>query len=90
MWIHDGKDSNGAENNGTDASQDVTIRVTNLDEAGEITLSPDQPHIGTQISAVVEDLDGSVSGEVWRWERSADMRDWSAIAEATFSLIHAG
>ena len=30
----------------------------------------------------MEDLDGSVSGEVWRWERSADMRDWSAIAEA--------
>ena len=83
VWIHDGKDSNGAENNGTDASQDVTIRVTNVGEAGEITLSPEQPHIGTQLSAVVEDLDGSVSGEVWRWERSADMRDWSAIAEAT-------
>ena len=60
----------------------MTIRLTNLDEAGEITLSPDQPHIGTQLSAVVEDLDGSVSGEVWRWERSADMSDWSAIAEA--------
>ena len=83
VWIHDGKDSNGAENNGSDASQDVTIRVTNVGEAGEITLSPDQPHIGTQLSAVVEDLDGSVSGEVWRWERSADMRGWSAIAEAT-------
>ena len=35
-----------------------------------------------QLSVVLDDLDGSVSGEVWRWERSADMRDWSAIAEA--------
>ena len=82
VWIHDGKDSNGAENNGTDASQDVTIILTNVGEAGEITLSPDQPHIGTQLLAIVEDLDGSVSGEVWRWARSADMSDWSAIAEA--------
>ena len=82
VWIHDGKDSNGAENNGIDASQDVTIILTNVGEAGEITLSPDQPHIGTQLSAIVEDLDGSVSGEVWRWERSTDMSDWSAIAEA--------
>ena len=82
VWVHDGKDFNGAENNGTDASQDVIIRLTNLDEAGEITLSPDQPHIGTQLLAVVEDSDGSVYGEVWRWERSADMRGWSAIAEA--------
>ena len=40
VWIHDGKDSNGAENNGTDASQDVTIILTNVGEAGEVTLSP--------------------------------------------------
>ena len=48
-----------------------------------LTFSSDQPYIGGSINAVVDDLDGSVSGEVWRWERSADMRDWSAIAEAT-------
>ena len=83
MWVHDGKDSDGAEYNGTDASQYVTIRLTNLDEAGMVTFSSDQPYIGGPLNAVANDLDGSVSGEVWRWERSADMSDWSSIAEAS-------
>ena len=83
VWVHDGKDSDGNPYNGTDASQYVTIRVTNLDEAGMLTFSSDQPHIGTQLSTVVNDPDGGVSGEVWKWERSSDMSDWSAIAEAS-------
>ena len=86
VWVHDGKDQDGAPYNGTDAYQDVIITLTNVDEAGELTLSPDQPHIGTELSAAVDDGDGSVSGEVWGWERSADMSDWSAIAEASSAL----
>ena len=83
VWVHDGKDSDGAEYNGTDASQYMTIRVTNLDEAGMLIFSSDQPYIGGSLNAVVSDPDGGVSGEEWRWERSADMSDWSAIAEAS-------
>ena len=82
VLVHDGKDSNGAENNGTDASQDVTIRVTNVGEAGELSLSPEQPYVGGPLNAVVNDPDGGISGEVWRWARSADMSDWISIAEA--------
>ena len=83
VWVHDGKDSDGNPYNGTDASQCVTIRVTNVDEAGILSLSSDQPHVGRPLNAVVDDPDGSVSGETWKWERSADMSDWSAIAEAS-------
>ena len=90
VWIHDGKDSNGAENNGTNAFQDVTISLTNVDEAGEITLSPDQPHIGTQLSAVVGDLDGSVSGEVWEVGALRGHERLERRCGGDFSLIHAG
>ena len=92
VWVHDGKDSDGAVYNGTDASQYVTIRVINVDEAGELTLSSDQPYIGGPLNAVVDDGDGSASGEVWKWERSADMSDWSVIngaASASYTPVEA-
>ena len=92
VWVHDGKDSDGAEYNGTDASQYVTIRLTNLDEAGMLTFSSDQPYVGGSLNAVVSDPDGGVSGEVWKWERSADMSDWSVIngaASASYTPVEA-
>ena len=83
VWVHDGKDSDGDEYNGTDASQYVTIRLTNLDEAGMLTLSSDQPYIGGPLNVVVSDPDGVVSGEEWTWERSSDMSAWSAVNGAS-------
>ena len=61
----------------------MTISLTNLDEAGELSLSSTQPHVGTPLEAEVSDLDGSVSGEAWRWERSSDMSAWSVISGAS-------
>ena len=81
--VHDGRSSSGSEYNGIDAYKDVTISLTNLDEAGELSLSSTQPHVGTPLEAGVSDLDGSVSGEAWRWERSADMSAWSVISGAS-------
>ena len=92
MWVHDGKDSGGAEYNGIDASQYVTIRLTNVDEAGMLTFSSDQPYVGGTLNAVVNDLDGGVSGEVWMWERSANMSAWSVIngaASAFYTPVEA-
>ena len=81
--VHDGKDFNGNEDAGIDATMNVTISLTNLDEAGEVSFSSDHPHIGTPLSAGVSDPDGGVSVLKWKWERSADGGAWSLIEAAT-------
>ena len=48
----------------------VTITVTNVDEDGAVTFLPTQPKAGTLLTATLEDLDGSVSGETWEWSKS--------------------
>ena len=47
----------------------VTITVTNEEEPGEVTLSSVQPQVDTLLKATLTDPDGSVSGEMWTWER---------------------
>ena len=51
-------------------SRNVTVRVTNVDEAGTVTLSRVQPQVGISISASLTDLDGTPSGVTWRWATS--------------------
>ena len=56
-----------------DVTYDVTIEVTDVDEPGEITFSPDEvPEPGVPITATHADPDGSVSGRSWQWQRSED------------------
>ena len=50
---------------------DVTISVTNLDEAGAVTLSSDPPRVGTALTASLSDPDGTVSNVTWQWSSSA-------------------
>ena len=51
----------------------VTIRVTNVEEAGSIALTPaGAPEVGTSITATLTDPDGGVTGESWQWQRSSD------------------
>ena len=83
VWIQDGKDSDGEPYNANDDFQDMEIILANLDEPGVISFSSDQPQIGTMLSAVLDDGDGSVTGEMWKWELSADMSEWTAIAGAS-------
>ena len=47
----------------------VTVMVTNVDEAGTLTLSTLQPRVGTPLTATLTDIDGAVSDVVWMWER---------------------
>ena len=61
----------------------MTINVTNVDEDGAMTLSPEQPKIGTELTAALTDADGGVSDASWRWERSQDNMTWTAISGAT-------
>ena len=51
------------------ASHDVTVRVTNMDEPGVVSLSSEQPTVGDQLTATLEsDPDGGVVLPVtWSW-----------------------
>ena len=62
------------------AAVDVTVTVTNIDEAGTVTLSTDQPPARAEITAALTDPDEGVSGAVWQWERSSDGNTgWAGI-----------
>ena len=58
----------------------VTITVNNLDEEGTVTLSSDQPRVGTELTATLVDPDGTVSGVTWQWDRSDGNGGYSNIS----------
>ena len=84
--VHDGKDADGNADTTVDDTITVTIGVTNVDEPGAVALSPAQPVVGTALTATLIDLDGSVSGETWKWERSPDQTTWAEISGAASAI----
>ena len=63
----------------------VTIKVTNVEEAGTVGLGLIQPRVGTPLTASLTDPDGSVSALTWAWVRldTAAVTSGAAIADAT-------
>ena len=64
----------------------VVVTITNADEGGTVTLSSEQPKIGIELTAMLEDPDGVVADSVkWTWHAVAesDVTDDTAIAMAT-------
>ena len=55
----------------TDDTVSVTINVTNVDEAGTVTLSVEQPELAIPLRASLADLDGGESGVTWQWAHGA-------------------
>ena len=51
------------------AERAVVITVTDVEEAGTVTLTSVQPKIGFPLTASVTDLDGGEMGITWKWER---------------------
>ena len=85
VTLHDGKgvdaDNMVTADSSVDATNTVSVRVTDLEEEGVVTLSAVEPVSGTPLDATLEDGDGSVSGESWQWARSGNGRtDWISIA----------
>ena len=73
------RDSAGAEH-----ERDLTVFVDNIEEAGEVTLSTDQPLIGEAVTATVSDPDNGVTVVTWRWERATSTTaTWETIPGAT-------
>ena len=66
----------------TTAMEEVTIEVTNVEEAGTIMLSTLQPQVGVPITATLSDPDvigdGNLASISWQWYRGN-----TAIAGAT-------
>ena len=82
VTVSDGKNAQGEADTSVDDSIAVTITVVNVDEPGVVSLNPDTPQVGAELTATVLDPDGGVTGLTWAWERSADGNAWTAIAGA--------
>ena len=67
------------DQSGASAMISVTIMVTDMDEAGTVTLDSERPVVGEMITANLDDPDAGVTGEVWQWASSPDMMTWTDI-----------
>ena len=77
----DRKDATGNADTAIDATIDVTISVTDVDEPRTVIVSPGQPRVGEVLRARVSDPEGvAVSSGVWSWAKSSDgTTDWSDV-----------
>ena len=69
----------------------VRIDVNNLDEAGTVTLSSQQPLVAFPLTATLDDPDNVSGSETWLWARSPDgTSDWTPIngeTSATYTPV---
>ena len=57
---------------------DLTVNVTNVNEPGEVVISPRQPQVGTLLTAILTDEDNVAPGVgEWQWARSDSMTSTS-------------
>ncbi len=60
----------------------MNIDVTDVDEAGTVAVSLEQPEVETALVVSLSDPDGSLSDVSWQWARSSDDSNWSDITGA--------
>ena len=83
VTVHDGKNVAGEADASLDDSVELTITLLNVDEPGTVTLSLDQPRVGSRLTASLSDVDGPVSDVTWTWSRaSSSTGSYSAISGA--------
>ena len=62
----------------------VTVTVGNVDEDGMVTIMPDTtPQVGTELTASLEDQDGSVANLTWQWQKDDGQGSYTDIPGAT-------
>ena len=59
-------------------SRDVTIRITNVDEQGILTIDSEQVVVGEPVTAALADPDGDLQVIVWQWSVSRDGDEWTS------------
>ena len=67
------------------AERAVTVKITDSDEAGMITLSSENPVTGTAITATLEDSDGDVINEGWTWYPLTNIPDTAAALDTAIA-----
>ena len=88
VTVDDGRDDEGNSVTTGDhkVTSTMTIRVADVEEDGVVTLSDAEPGVGTTVRVTLEDGDGMIGGEMWRWARSENGRTgWTNITGATSS-----
>ena len=83
--VHDGRDAYGNDDSTIDDRIEVSINVSNVDETGTVSVSPEQPKSGTALTASLSDPDGSLSDISWQWAASSDRANWQDTAGASSS-----
>ena len=64
------------DSKGNSDEQDVTVKVTNVEEPGTVTLSTLQPRVGFPVTATLADADNITAGSVsWQWYRGSVTED---------------
>ena len=63
----------------------VTVTVTDVEEAGTVTIGPPRGWDGTIFTAGLDDDDGGITGETWQWQRSSNRSSWTDIDGATLA-----
>ena len=62
----------------------VTVTVGNVDDPGVVTITPDTtPQVGTELTASLEDPDGSVANLTWQWQKDDGQGNYADIPGAT-------
>ena len=64
-------------------THDVAVTVTDVDEAGTVSVSRPQPQVAQPLEAGLSDEDDGVTAERWQWSRSEDGRTWTDVEGAT-------
>ena len=57
---------------GKAGNRDVKVTVTNMEEAGTVTLNKVQPRVGIAVTASLSDPDDSISKLTWQWSDGSD------------------
>ncbi len=80
--VRDNKDDAGNTNSMIDDTIAVTININNVDEPGTVTISGLEVG-GETLTASVTDIDGTITGLSWRWQRQGSGSNFNNISGAT-------
>ncbi len=68
----------------------VDVTVTDVEEAGVVTIQPKRGWDGTRFSAMLDDDDNIVGSIDWQWQRSSNRSNWGDISGATSNSYTTG
>ena len=75
------------DDDGLTGMKRLSIKVTNMQELGTVSILPVQPAIGRAVTATLTDEDGEIAGAEWQWASSSTgaANSFNDIVDATSS-----